>query len=163
MIKISKKNRGDSGEFYVASRLAALNFHVALPIGKTPIFDLLVVNNKGNTIKLQVKTTLEVNSKKIFFGPKSEIHFSDDLFYVFIKLNDFMKLPDLWIIPSAELAEYSKIMTENYKKGFYKKTGEQRKDSGMRHLFLYKQQDVPEDWEKKLDYYHNNLDLLINF
>jgi len=50
--KANRQNIGNAGEFYVAFLLSAKNCVVTVTLGRNEGFDLMVVNPKGNMVKI---------------------------------------------------------------------------------------------------------------
>ena len=160
-MKVSFQNRCNTGEYYLASILSARNCNVTVTLGRGELFDLLVVNPKGNTIKIQVKTTFGLQS--MFYDEKSEKlkNVYDDMFYAFIKYDNDRY--DFWILSSKELYDYSVFVHKAYH-SYPKRDGTPRKDSSMRKFNVGKKNKYEtDDWEEKLKLFYKNLKPILEF
>jgi len=157
---MQKQNIGNAGEYYIASRLSAEDFVVTITLGRAEKYDIIAVNQKGKTYKISVKTRFLENVERFPLGEKDEKYHANDFYYAFVKLNEFKKDPDFWIIPSKEVAEILCKSHRNYLDTPGKK-GQQRKDSNIRNLWLtYRQADeeaYPKNWENILKKYYKNI------
>ena len=162
---VSKQNIGNAGEYYVASILSARDFVATLTLGRAERYDLLAVNPKGKTMKISVKTRYDSNVESFPLSIMDEKGGSDDMFYAFVKLNDSKKEPDYWIIPSKRVNE----LLSNSSKIYFsskKKNGGDRKDAGIRNLWLTPRNAVvsmyPANWTSELNGYYKNTTPLEN-
>ena len=89
---LQKQNVGNAGEYFIASRLSALDYTVTITLGRAERYDILALSPKGKLIKISVKTTQLENSKRFPLSQKDEEGGSDDFYYAFVKLNNFEKL-----------------------------------------------------------------------
>ena len=159
-IRMSKNNIGNSGEYYIASRLSAENFIVTITLGRAERYDILAVNPSGKTLKLSVKTGFKEDIKSFPLGEKDENGAARDFYYAFVRLNEFKREPDFWIIPSNIV---TKILYESHRHYLNNtgKHGQKRKDSTLRTLWLVKRKAVddvyPQNWESKLKGYYKNI------
>lgn len=102
MEKMIDKNSsiGIAGEFFVAAELTRRGYVASLTSKNTKAIDILVSNKDGSkSVAIQVKTS---NSKKIdkwMMTESSEKTFSDNLFYVFVNMNEG-EMPSYYIVPS---------------------------------------------------------------
>ncbi len=85
-----------------------------------------------------------------FWGDKlvskiPEDYFADNLFYVFVNLNDNLKSPEYFIVPSKTVAHYVKSSHQNWL-GTPGKKGQQHKDTNMRQ-FMDKDEIYLNMWE----------------
>jgi hypothetical protein len=163
--KLQKQNVGNAGEYYIASRLSAMNFIATLTLGRAEKYDILALAPNGNLIKLSVKTTQLDNAKDFPLSNKDEVGQSPDFYYAFVKLNGFNKEPDFWIIPSEVVCP---LIQKAHKKWetTLGRNGQQRSlTNTMRILpievikgykLLY-----PENWEEEVKKYYKNLNQLL--
>ena len=106
MDKMIDKNSsiGIAGEFFVAAELTRRGYVASLTSKNTKAIDILVSNKDGSkSVAIQVKTS---NSKKIdkwMMTESSEKTFSDNLFYVFVNMNEG-EMPSYYIVPSVYVA-----------------------------------------------------------
>lgn len=159
--KPQKQNIGNAGEYYLASYLSAHNFVTTITLGRNEKYDLLVVNPKGNTIKISVKSMIK-KSKSFFLSEKYEKLEEPNLFYAFISLNEFKSEPDFWIVPSKVVA---KSITKNYTKWFNSpnKEGGKHNSTPSRNFNVYQNKYEPEGWEEEVKKYYKNIKILEDF
>jgi hypothetical protein len=108
---------GAAGEYYVAYRLLAKNYAVALTPRGTTSIDMIVANREtGKSITIQTKT-----AKDAFVARKSLWNWRvgkprkafPSFFYMFVDLkNDPAQTPDIFIIPSGKLRPLLTIYPE---------------------------------------------------
>ena len=155
--KIQKQNVGNAGEYYIASRLSAMDFTATLTLGRAEKYDILALSPKGRIVKISVKATQRDDAKDFPLSSKDEQGASDDFFYIFVILNKFVKEPDFWVIPSKVV---NSIVSNSHKK-FLAKGG---KDTSIRLLPIKLTKGAkllhPEDWEVVSKYYKNLKQLL---
>src|SRR3989338_3445613 len=99
--KAQKQNVGNAGEYYIAARLSALNFTATITLGRAEKYDILALSPSGRLVKISVKATQVENASGFPLSVKDETCQADDFYYAFVKLNNFTKEPDFWIIPSS--------------------------------------------------------------
>lgn len=160
---IQKQNVGNAGEYYLASRLSALDFTVTITLGRAEKYDILAVNPKGKVIKFSVKTTQISNAKSFPLSSKDEDGDKDDFYYAFIRLNDYSKEPDFWIIPSKIICPLLKKSHEIWlrTRGF---KGRKHVDSSMRKLPIIleeRHKNRYPNWESEITKYYKNLKQLL--
>jgi hypothetical protein len=151
--KRSNQNICNAGEFYIAQILSLNDFTTTITYGRAEKYDILTVDKKGNTFKLQVKTTMYgddwwmVNKKTT----KSE----KKLFYAFVQFHHLKKQPEFWLVPSKLVASFVK---RHYKKKLAtpKRDGTKRKkDVWGLHVFYTKPNKWVKNWN--VDKYKNNI------
>ncbi len=162
--KIQKQNVGNAGEYYIASRLSALDYTVTITLGRAEKYDILALSPKGNLIKISVKTTQVEKAKDFPLSVKDENGESKDFYYAFVKLNGFKTEPDFWIVPSKILCP---LLRNSHKKWIntLNKKGENHGHSDVR-LFPFiltegQKQYYPENWEEEVKKYYKNLKQLL--
>ena len=101
--KAQKQNVGNAGEYYIASRLSALNFTATITLGRAEKYDILALSPSGRLVKISVKATQNQSATDFPLSAKDEEGATDDFYYALVKLNGFVKEPDFWIIPSKTL------------------------------------------------------------
>jgi hypothetical protein len=100
-------NTNLAAEFYVLSMLHRLGADAALTLGNKKAVDILVVNDGGRTVTIDVK-----GLEKRYDWPADNIHVLENAhhFYALVsfegKITDPLSNPSVWIIPSAELAQF---------------------------------------------------------
>jgi len=161
--EIGKQNIGNAGEYYIASRLSAENFTTTITLGRAEKYDILAVNPYGKTIKLSVKTRYK-KEERFPLSNKDEIGWSDDFYYAFIRLNEYINEPQFWIISSKRVNEIISHAAKDYYFNKVRRDGERHRDVGIRNLWLKinktNRDTYPEDWEQELKKYEKNIDQL---
>jgi len=164
--KCQKQNVGNAGEYYIASRLSALNFTATITLGRAEKYDILALSPKGKLKKLSVKTTQLNDLRNFPLSIKDESGQSEDFFYAFVKLNSFKKEPDFWVIPSKVVCSVLKSTNIKWMKTLDRK-GKKHKGSSIRLLdLLHLKRDLinkfyPKDWNKQVKKYYKNLKQLL--
>ena len=97
---MQKQNIGNAGEYYVASRLSALDFTATITLGRAEKYDILALSPDGKLSKISVKTTYLNSAHSFTLSQKDDSGQSKDFFYIFVRLNEFETEPDFWVIPS---------------------------------------------------------------
>jgi len=158
-VPISKNEVGIAGEFYMAHILAKYGFKVNMSLGRTAGFDLFVQNPSGKNLTVSVKTTYSSKSKECRMDKKHETLIDESLFYAFVRLNMPDGKPEFWIIPSLIVA---KAMIDSDKVWMDKpaRDGSKHKESPMRLFALGKHRLYSDDWEKQLEGFKSNIELL---
>lgn len=156
--KIQKQNVGNAGEYYIASRLSAMDFTATITLGRAEKYDILALSPTGKIIKLSIKATQRNDAKDFPVSNKEEEGASDDFFYIFVILNKFVKEPDFWVVPSKVV---NSVVSSSHKK--YLNRG--NKDNSIR-LFPIKLTKgakllFPNNWEKEVSKYYKNLNQLL--
>lgn len=155
---IQKQNVGNAGEYYVASRLSALDYTVTITLGRAEKYDLLALSPSGRLIKVSVKTTQVSDAQSFPLSDKDTEGQSDDFFYVFVRLNDFLLEPDCWVIPSNVVCPLLKYSHEYYLNTLGKK-GQKHGESAMRKLpvIVRPSQNLEyPGWDLKIAGYYKN-------
>jgi len=161
--KIQKQNVGNAGEYYMASRLSEKDFTATITLGRAEKYDILALNPKGKMFKISVKTTQRDNAKDFPLSIKDEKGGSDDFYYIFVRLNKFIKEPDFWVIPSKVV---NTLLSEEHKKwlSMSSLSGKKHKDNPIRLLPVELTRGAklvyPENWEKEIAKYYKNLEQL---
>lgn len=131
MEKLNTVLTGVAGEYFVAAELSRKGYIASITLRNTKGVDILCSNsNATKTIGIQVKTNSSSNRSWIL-NKKAEEYFADNLFYVFVNLNNSQEYPDFFIVPSKVIAEYTKEGHANWLKTPGKK-GQKHKDNPMR-------------------------------
>ncbi|KKL80610.1 hypothetical protein LCGC14_2003060, partial [marine sediment metagenome] len=161
-IMTSKQNVGNAGEYYISALLSAKDFVVTVTLGRNIGYDLLVENPNGSTLKISVKTALSKKAKDFLLSNKCEKLRDPNLFYAFIRLNEFEEMPDYWIVPAEEVAE---VLAYSHKKWLStpRRNGEKHNDTTMRAFYVVENQYLPKDWIKKVEKFKSNFKILENF
>ena len=163
--KTQKQNVGNAGEYYIASRLSALNFVATITLGRAEKYDILAVNPKGKVIKISVKTTQLDNAKDFPLSKKDEEGQSSDFFYAFVRLNGFNKEPDFWIIPSEVVCPTIKIAHKKWETTAGRNGKPHSLTNTMRilpiEIIKSHKNFYPENWGKEVKKYYKNLNQLL--
>jgi len=111
---------GAAGEHFVAYKLSAMGYPVALTRGGSPTVDLMVGDLQGRSaVSIQVKTSnwawrgyklkTEKNHWEWDVGKKALKLRGNSIFYAFVDLkwdDDDLPLPDVFIVPSVTVADF---------------------------------------------------------
>ena len=161
---IQKQNIGNAGEYYIAALLSALDFTVTITLGRAERFDILTVSPKGKTFKLSVKARYSQETSAFTLSEKDELGSSDDLFYVFVRLHEFKKTPEYWVIPSKKV---SQAIIDSHKKWLATegRGGRKHVDNPLRkvpvELGELKSHYYSDQWKKELNKGYNNFEQLL--
>lgn len=161
---IKKQNVGNAGEYYIASRLSALDFTVTITLGRAEKYDLLALSPRERLVKISVKTTQLDNAIDFPLSTKDESGQSDDFYYAFVKLYKFKKEPDFWIIPSKVVCPIIKESNDKWL-STPGRNNRQHVGSSMRILpIIVRESQVlfyPENWSEEVKKYYQNLEQLL--
>ena len=142
---ISTVLKGAAGEHRIMSELLIRGHVSALaPAGAKDIDILVAGSDGGKAFTVQVKTGVDVSGAAGWWmSPKNEKLISPTLFYAFV---NFSTETDIYILPSAKVAEVVKGSSLAWVSGF-KKDGTPRHDNKARILYLgfeanYKHLDI---------------------
>jgi len=99
---------GVSGEYFVAAELSKKEYIASITLRNTKGIDILCSNQEATkSLGIHVKTNR--NSKRSWLlSEKSDNYFTDNLFYIFVNLNDNLKFPEFFIVPSKIVANFTK-------------------------------------------------------
>lgn len=123
---------GNAGEFFVAGELERHGFTAAVPMSNVKDFDILAINRETyKQFAIQVKTA-RYKQKKWVLNKKSEDLQGDNIFYIFVSLNE-LDVPDYHIVPSRIVAETVKKSHQDWLKSPGKK-GQQHNDNPVRNF-----------------------------
>lgn len=137
---MDKTQTGLAGEYYALAQLTQRGLVATLTLGNTKGIDILVTNQDLNKLyKVEVKTSSTKPGKAKLFGDgvflswtmsKKHEHADDsNLIYCFIKLREVTELPQFFIVPSKDVAEYVRWQHQ-----YWLSTNESRMDSNMRQF-----------------------------
>ena len=131
--KLTSVQSGVAGEYFVAAELSARGFTASITLRNTKGIDIVCSNEDASkSVAIQVKTN-KSSGRSWILNQKSEDYFADNLFYVFVNLNDNLKSPEYFIVPSKTVAHYVKSSHQNWL-GTPGKKGQQHKDTNMRQF-----------------------------
>jgi len=163
--KAQKQNVGNAGEYYIAARLSAINFTATITLGRAEKYDILALSPSGRLVKLSVKATQVENTSGFPLSDKDGDGQSDDFYYAFVKLNNFVKEPDFWIIPSKIVCPLVRKAHKKWEDTPGRGGKEHSKSNTMRWLPVElrgsDEKYYPKEWEKEVKKYHKNLKQLI--
>ena len=124
-------NTNLAAEFYVASQIFRLGHTVTITYGNTKEIDLIVHNENGQMITIDVKGLKNTTNWPIKSKPEKKNHF-----YILVtyknKLNDLDKSPEVYIIPAIKIKKYLSSWTGNKNVtcvGYSKIKGSEYKDA----------------------------------
>lgn len=165
--KVQKQNVGNSGEYYIASRLSEKDFTVTITLGRAERYDILALSPKSKLVKISVKTTQLHDLNNFPLSVKDEDGHSEDFFYAFVKLNGFDKEPDFWIIPSKRVCFVVKSYYQKWMETSDRK-GNKHRGSNIRLLDLLNLENrevikkfYPASWCEEVKGYYKNLEQLL--
>ena len=122
---------GVAGEYFVAAELSKRGYIASITLRNTRGVDIVCSSGDASkSVAIQVKTNRHSNRDWIL-NQKSEDYFADNLFYVFVNLHNNTKTPDYFVVPSKDVAEYTKTTHSEWLSGT-KKNGTERTDTPMR-------------------------------
>ena len=137
---------GVSGEYFVAAELSRQGYIASITLRNTKGIDILASNaDASKSASIQVKTN-RGSKKGWLLNKKAEDYFDDNLFYVFVNLNDGQP-PNFHVVPS-------KVVAATVKKGHARwlatpgRNGRRHKDNPIRNF-----------WDRE-DQYLNRWELL---
>ncbi len=106
--KLSSVLSGVAGEYFVAAELTTRGYIASITLRNTKGVDIVCSNSDASkSVAIQVKTNRR-SARDWMLNQKSEDYYADNLFYVFVNLNDSQKSPDYFIVPSKDVATYAK-------------------------------------------------------
>ncbi len=124
---------GVAGEYYVAGEMSRLGYIASITLRNTKGIDILASCADGSkTVAIQVKTNQDKH-KMWLLDIKAESSVEDNLYYVFVNLNNGQGKPGFHIAPSCDVAKFA---AENHIKWLSgaKRDGSARKDTNMREF-----------------------------
>lgn len=111
--------KGLAGEFYTLAQLTHRGLVATLTLGNTKGVDILVTNQELNELyKVEVKSTVNKPGRARLFGDgkffmwtlskKHEQLYDPKLIYCFLFFREPNLLPEFFLVPSIDVAEYVK-------------------------------------------------------
>ena len=140
-IKLNTVLAGVSGEYFVAAELSRRGYIASITLRNTKGVDVLCSNSDAsNTVGIQVKTN-SGSRRSWILHQKAEDYFADNLFYVFVNLNNSQSHPDYFVVPSKDVAKYCKEghaswLTTPAKKGQVHRDTTMRKFDDLKEEYL---------------------------
>ena len=124
MTKRSTALTGAAGEHYVAYKLSAMGYAVAMTRGGSPTVDLMVGDLSGHAVSIQVKTSWHARREPVRSSVKNRWEWdvshkainirSDTILYAFVDLKGNPdNTPDVFIVPSHVVADVVANMRPN--------------------------------------------------
>jgi len=99
---------GVAGEYFVAAELTKRGYIASITLRNTKGVDILCSNSDASkSVAIQVKTNRR-SSRDWMLNIKSEDYYADNLYYVFVNLNDNKRSPDYFIVSSIDVAKHAK-------------------------------------------------------
>ena len=118
---------GAAGEHYVAYKLSSLHYCVGLSRGGSPFVDIMLANENGEGVAIQVKTSQgawrgfkkkpENNRWEFDVGHKARSLGGKRLLYAFVDFDGGRSVPKVFIVPSADVK--NKFEGTNYKRNIF--------------------------------------------
>jgi hypothetical protein len=106
--KLSSILSGVAGEYYVAAELSKRGYIASITLRNSKGVDIVCTNEDASkSAAIQVKTNRR-SSRDWMLNQKSEDYFADNLFYVFVNLNDNLRPPDFFIVSSKDVATHAR-------------------------------------------------------
>jgi hypothetical protein len=129
-VKLPTSLTGVAGEYLVAAELSRRGYVASLTLRNARQIDILASNAAASrSVGIQVKTR-QGSRPRWPLSKRAESDFADNLFYVFVNLNDGGQ-PDFYAVPSKVVAyaarESHKVFLQTPGR-----RGQQRKDTSMR-------------------------------
>jgi len=137
-------NIGNSGEYFVAGELERRGYTVAVPMSNVKDFDILAIHRETHEqFAIQVKTT-GYKQKKWTLSKKNEELIGDNIFYVFVSLNE-LDTPEYHIVPSKIVAQ---TISTSHRKWLETpgRNGQRHNDTNIR-VFLDEEDEYYAKWE----------------
>jgi hypothetical protein len=129
--RLSAVLTGVAGEYYVAAELSKRGYIASITLRNTKGVDIVCSNEDASkSVAIQVKTNRRSN-RDWMLNQKCEDYFADNLFYVFVTLNNNVRPPDFFIVPSKTVAEYTRANHSEWLKTPGRK-GQAHNDSTVR-------------------------------
>lgn len=142
---------GIAGEYFVAGELSRRGYIASITLRNTKGVDILCSSSDTmKTAAIQVKTNRGSNRKWIL-SKKAEDDFSDNMFYVFVTLNNNQENPDYFIVPSNIVADYVKTSHSTWL-NTPGKNGKKHNDSSVRNF-----RDDNEEYLSRWDLLENHI------
>ena len=121
---------GIAGEYFVAAELSRRGYIASLTLRNTRGIDILVSNaDATKSVGIQVKTT-QSRGKEWVLNQKIEKDVATNLFFVFVRLNDF-DTPEYYVVRRADVAKFAREKHERWLNTPGLK-GQKHRDSAMR-------------------------------
>lgn len=143
-VKLSSILSGVAGEYLTVGELSRRGYIASITLRNSKGVDILVTNEQASkSVAIQVKTSYG-NSTTWMCGDKAEDYYADNLFYVFVNLNNG-GAPSYYIVPSKEVAVFSKEFHKQWLATPGRK-GQKHKDNRMRK-FIDQERKYLDRWD----------------
>jgi hypothetical protein len=108
-MKIPSVLAGVAGEYFVAAELSRRGHIASISLRNTRGIDILATNKEASrSVTIQCKT--KQSARKVWIlNQKNEDFFSTTHFYVFVALGDVSQRPSYHIVPSRDVAAYTRM------------------------------------------------------
>lgn len=107
-IKLNTVLAGVSGEYFVSAELSKRGHIASITLRNTKGVDILCSNSEATkTVGIQVKTN-SGSKRSWILNQKAEDYYADNLYYIFVNLNENKTHPDYFVVPSKDVATYCK-------------------------------------------------------
>lgn len=129
-IRLNKILTGIAGEYFVAAELSRRGCVASITLRNTRGIDILASNaDATKSVGIQVKSK-SGSSPEWLLSQKAESDTAENLFYVFVRLND-LAAPEYHVVPRAVVAKY---VREGHKKWLATpgRNGKPHRDNSMR-------------------------------
>lgn len=134
---------GVAGEYFVAGELSKRGYLASITLRNSKGVDILCSNESASkSVGIQVKTN-RGSTRSWLMNQKVENYYADNLFFVFVNLNNNLKSPDFFVVPSKIVASHAKethtawLKTPN-RKGVAHRDTPMRKFSDSEEIYLGK-------------------------
>lgn len=106
--KLSSILSGVAGEYYVAAELSKRGYLASITLRNSKGVDVLCSNDSASkSVGIQVKTN-RGSARNWLMNQKVENYYADNLFFVFVNLNESKLAPDYFVVPSKVVADHAK-------------------------------------------------------
>lgn len=124
---------GVAGEYFVAAELTKQGYIASITLRNTKGVDIQCSNSDATkSVAIQVKTNRRSNRHWVL-NSKCENYYADNLYYVFVCLNNNEKAPDYFIVPSKIVAETTRDSHSEWLNA-PGKNGQKHNDNSMRNF-----------------------------
>jgi len=130
-LKLSPILSGVAGEYYVAAELSKRGYLASITLRNSKGVDVLCSNESASkSVGIQVKTN-RGSARSWLMSQKVEDYYADNLFFIFVNLNENKSAPDYFVVPSKVVADHAKTTHSEWLK-IPNRKGESHIDTPMR-------------------------------
>lgn len=145
-MKLESTQVGVAGEYFVAAELSLRGYLASITLRNTRGIDIIASTPDGvKSASIQVKTNKSGKPSWIL-NKKSEDYYSPNHFYVFVALKSVGVKPDYYVVPSADVAGFTRSSHADWLQGT-KADGSARKDSSMRKFITTPDSHYRDNWD----------------